>query len=147
MVYLCLPVSVTSANRRSLFTTITNAAFYEVLCEDAEGHQTNWTVNRNAKPGDEVLLYVCAPVSAIVAFAVIETAPELCEDPGSEWCGSYFADMHSLTMLEEPITRARLLAEFPGWKYWKQPRLSALVPPEFIEPLRRLITLQKAAAA
>lgn len=136
---------MTNAKPRSLLTTITNAAFYEILREDAEEHQTNWTVNRHAKPGDEILLYVCAPVSAIVAIGIIETVPELCEYPSSEWFRSYFADIHSLMMLEVPLTRAFLCAEFPAWRYWKQPRLSALVPPEFAEPIRRLITPQKVA--
>jgi hypothetical protein len=146
MVYLCLPVSVTTNKPRALFTTITNAAFYEVLREDAESHQTNWTVNRHAKPGDEVLLYVCAPVSAVVAIGVIETVPELCEDPGSEWFGSYFADIHSLVMLEVPLTRTFLCAEFPTWRYWKQPRLSCLVRPEYASRLRELLTSERVAA-
>lgn len=113
------------------WTTITNVSYYETLKEDAGEGETTWSINRGARAGDQVLLYVCAPVSAIVARAELSTAPWLDNDPTSEWFRTYFADMHGLRMLNHPLTRVALLHEFPDWGYWKQPRNSAKVPPEF----------------
>ena len=105
--------------KRALFTTITNVGYYETIREDAQETATNWTISRHARPGDDVLLY---------------------DDPGSEWLGSYFADMHSLRMLDRPIKRTDLRVAFPDWRYWKQPRSSVRVPDEYVEPLRTAIS-------
>jgi addiction module HigA family antidote len=53
------------------FTTITNVGYYYSIIEDAQTGETVWTINKNARSGDTVLLYVCAPVSAIVATATV----------------------------------------------------------------------------
>jgi hypothetical protein len=124
---------------KAIYATPSNAAFYQTLLEDAVEGETNWTVNRHARRGDVMLLYVCAPVSAIVARATLATDPELNDDPACEWFGSYMADMHSLTMLAEPITRAALLRDFPQWGYWKQPHNSARVPKDYEAPLLRIL--------
>jgi hypothetical protein len=124
---------------RSLFTTSTNPAYYGSLVEDAAEQVTNWTISRHARPGDDVVLYVTAPISAIVAVATVETEPELCEDPRSEWLGKYFADMHSLRMLARPIERLSLRRAFYEWRYWKQPRQSVRVPDQYVEGLRALL--------
>jgi hypothetical protein len=113
------------------FTTITNVAYYETLKADAGEGDTNWTINRHAKRGGQVLLYVCAPVSAIVAVAEVSDSPEREDDPTSEFIGLYFSNMHGLRMLAEPITRNMLLAAFPAWGYWKQPRTGVKVPVEY----------------
>lgn len=121
------------------FTTITNIAYYETLIEDAGEGETNWTINRNARRGDRVLLYVCAPVSAIVAIAEVSDTPVQETNPSSEWRGLYFSNMHGLRMLEKPITRAKLLVAFSTWGYWKQPRTGVQVPAEFIPTLNELL--------
>ena len=101
-----------------IFTTITNFAYYESLKADSLEGNTEWTINKHAKIGDRVLLYVCAPLSAIVATAVVCEAPYLDEDVNSEWLGSYFAEMNQLTMLDAPIPRRHMLKIFPNWRYW-----------------------------
>ena len=110
------------------YTTITNADFYETLKNDAQIGETQWTINKNARSGDSVLIYVCAPISAIVATAVVSDDPFENEDINSEWFGSFFALMENLQMLKKPITRKELFWEFPHWRYWTQPRNSVLVP-------------------
>jgi hypothetical protein len=127
--------------KRRIYTTITNQEFYELLKEGAEQGTTNWTINQNAQVGDIVCLYVKAPTSAIVAVAIIETKPELCENPQSPWFGSYFAEMHSLYMLTEPMTRDFLIEAFPIWRYWRQPRTSSRVPDPFVNRMADLIKL------
>jgi hypothetical protein len=121
------------------FVTVSNAEFYDVLREDSDEGETNWTVSRHARRGDRVLLYICAPISAIVAVATISTDVELNDDPSSEWFGHYMADMHSLRMLAEPITRAALIEWLPSWGYWKQPRNSLQVPEQFLPILEEVL--------
>jgi len=123
-----------------LYTTITNVAYYETLREDARDGETRWTVNRHVRAGDQVILYVCAPVSAIVAVGEAEIDVELEEDPASPWMGRWFADLDGLRMLERPITRAELMRAFPAWGYWRQPRQSVAVPGEYVVELERLLT-------
>jgi hypothetical protein len=124
---------------KQFHVTISNAEFYEILKEDAEQGMTNWTINAKARVGDEVLLYICAPVSAIVARATIATEPQIEEDPASVWCGKHMADMHSLMMLDTPITRQKLIGQFRDWGYWMQPRNSIVVPAYFVKRLERLL--------
>jgi hypothetical protein len=69
----------------SVFTTITNIEYYQSLIDDAVEGETVWSINKNAKVGDLVLLYVCAPISAIVAFASISDEPFLEENINSEF--------------------------------------------------------------
>jgi hypothetical protein len=53
------------------FTTISNQEFHDILLEDAVAGKTNWTVSKYCRPGDRILLYICAPVSAIVATGIL----------------------------------------------------------------------------
>jgi EVE domain len=117
------------------YSTVTNIEYYQAILDDSLEGETNWTINRHARPGDRVLLYVCAPVSAFVAVAEVSAAPVIEEDPGSEFCGKYFAEMHGLRMLETPLKRSDLLAALPDFKYLKQPRQSIEIAPRFIDTL------------
>lgn len=121
------------------YTTVTNPEFYDQIVKDAQAHETDWTINRHARPGDRVLLYVTAPISAIVAQAFIVETPRLEENPESPFVGLYFADMEGLEMLKTPITRDMLLRRFPDWRYWKQPRQSVEVHPMFVSSLDMIL--------
>jgi hypothetical protein len=123
----------------STFTTITNNYFYEILKVDSRAGETDWSINKNAKVGDCVLLYVCAPVSAIVATAVISDDVYLDEDINSTWFGTWFAQMSELKMLDIKVTRHQLRQAFHDWKYWMQPRNSVLVKPEYLPQLEELL--------
>ena len=101
-----------------------------MLKEDSAAGETVWSINRHARVGDRVLLYVCAPVSSIVATATIAEDPYLNEDVNSEWFGTWFAEMNQLNMLDSPLPRRFLIDTFPGWRYWTQPRNSVKVPTE-----------------
>ena len=124
---------------RSTFITVSNAEFYEVLLEDSEQGETNWTISRHARPGDRMLLYICKPISAVVAVCTVATMPEQIDDPTNEWFGSFMADMQSLQMLKEPIERTALIERFPTWGYWKQPRNSVRVPEPYVEQIDSLV--------
>lgn len=123
-----------------LSITPTNAEYYETIQADATGeHSTRWTVRKDCAPGDLVLLYVCAPVQAIVAQGRIASKPELCEDLNHPWYGHYFADIEDLQLLKFPITRQVMRAKFWGWRYWKMPRSPVQVPIEHQEVLAEFV--------
>lgn len=121
------------------FTTITNYEFYQMLLDDAQTGETEWSINKKARSGDIVLLYVCAPVSAIVARAIVSDDPYEMTEINSEWFGTWFAKMEDLTMLEKPLTRSELCDLFPDWGYWKQPRNSIAAPSDYDVKLNCLI--------
>lgn len=114
---------------RATYVTVSNAGYLEVLREDASaGGESNWTLSRHARPGDRVLLYLKAPVSAIVAWGGVASIPMREDDPSSPWHGHFMADLHGISMLPRPIERLSLCVAFPDWRYWKQPRQSVRVP-------------------
>jgi hypothetical protein len=121
------------------FTTISNQEFHEVLIEDAAAGETNWTVSKHCRPGDRILLYICAPVSAIVAVGILASQPEEVTVPSSIWFGHWLADITELRMLDQPLSRQTLLSEFPIWGYWRQPRNSVRVPEEYLPRLELLL--------
>lgn len=126
---------------RDIYVTPSNAEFYEILQEDAAAGETNWTVNKNCRPGDVIALYICAPVSAIVATALIAAPPEKDEDAKSPWLGKYLADMENLQMLDEPLERIFLMKKFTGWKYFSQPRNAVKVPDDIAPALSILLKI------
>lgn len=127
--------------RRDLYITVTNPDFYGRLRENPGLNLIDWTINRHARRGDEVALYVIKPVCAVVAVATLATQPERCGDIKSPWYGHHFVDVHSLRMLKEPVSRDKLLLRLPRWGYPKQMRGSIRVPDEIEPALRMMIRL------
>ena len=129
----------TRPKKRAAFVTPTNHQYYQTIIDDAGECQTNWTLSRHARPGDFILLYVCAPVSAIVAVGVVASKPEEITDPQNPWFGLWQADIEQLELLDIPLLRSFLLEELPDWKYFRMPRNSVRVPDEFFKPLMILV--------
>lgn len=123
------------------YSTVTNIGYYQAILDDSIEGETIWTINRHARPGDRVLLYVCAPVSAFVAVAEVTAPPEIEDDPNSEFQGSYFAPMHGLRLLGVPLKRTDLLELRPDFKYLKQPRQSIEIVPRFADTLNGLLKI------
>jgi hypothetical protein len=121
------------------YTTISNQEFHNVLLEDATVGDTNWMVSKHCRSGDRILLYICAPVSAIVATGILAGQPEEDSDPSSIWFGHWLAHITELEVLTEPLTRQSLILNFPTWGYWRQPRNSVRVPDEYLPRLERLL--------
>lgn len=123
--------------------TITTIDYLPSLEAEARGEfepgDTWWTVNRHVKAGDELYIYVCAPVQAIVAvgLAASDAAPN--DNPQSEFFGGYMAEMENVRMLPKLIPRLALCDAFPEWRYWRQPRQSVRVPAEFVARLAEVI--------
>jgi hypothetical protein len=121
--------------KKATFITVSHADYLGTLLEDASaGGESNWTLSRHARPGDRVLLYLKAPVSAIVAWGRVSSIPIRLDDPSEPWHGHFCADLEALAMTPARVTRESLRAAFPEWRYWKQPRQSVRVPAGY-EPL------------
>jgi hypothetical protein len=124
---------------RRIFTTVTNIEFYDILREDSAQGETNWTVSPHVRHGDLIALYVAAPISSIVAIGEATNDAEEDTDPSSVWFRHSLCDIHNLRMLDKPITRKELLIEIPEWRWPRQPRGPALVPPEYTPLLDALM--------
>lgn len=124
---------------RATWITPSNAIYYEDLVEDCASGETLWSISKHAQCGDRVLLYICAPVMAIVAAATLMADPQLLDAPENEWHGTYMAAMGGLRLLETPISRRLLMQTFPGWRYWLQPHRPSKVRDEFVSGLDVLL--------
>ncbi len=93
-----------------------------------------WTINRHASGGDIALFYVKRPLSAFVAWGVVQSQPVLrTEEP---WKGYYAASISQVRMLPRQVSRVELCARLPQWRYLNLPRKSIAVPDEFFNRLR-----------
>ena len=103
---------------------------------DADGEVT-WTINRHARPGDQVILYLKLPLASFVATGSVESEPEL-EDDG-EYEGHYMADIDLVRMLPAPVHIRDVRKAFPAWGWLQQPRRSTRVPDDIVGPFRKLL--------
>jgi len=124
---------------RATWITPSNASYYKSLVEDCESGETLWSISKHACCGDRVLLYICAPVMAIVATATLTADPQLLDAPENEWHETYMAEMGGLRLLETPIPRSLMMQTFPAWRYWIQPHKSSRVRDEFVPGLDGLL--------
>ena len=129
----------TATRCRATWITPSNPIYYESLVEDCASGETLWSISKHAQCGDRVLLYICAPVMAIVAAATLTADPQLLDAPENEWHGTYMAAMGGLRLLGTPISRALLMQTFPSWRYWIQPHRSSRVRDEFVPGLDGLL--------
>lgn len=89
-----------------------------------------WTINRSALPGDRVVFYMIAPVSAFVATGVVAEVPWVDNDESSGWPGHYRSEMIDIQMLPRQVSLVEAKEQFPKWAFLHQPRRSSPVPAE-----------------
>lgn len=105
-----------------------------------DGDLDLWTVNRNARPGDTVVFYIKAPVSAFVAVGRVHSEPF--EDDGDYgWDGHYMADVSVEHVVDPPLKRTAALEYLPQWKWLKSPQAPARVPDDVEAKLLKLFQL------
>jgi len=88
------------------------------------GRETNWYVPRLTAAGDTVLLYLEAPVSAIVAIGEALSRPKATT---IKW---YEAKIGKVRLLDAPITLAELREMFPDWAWLRSVNMFAYITPE-----------------
>jgi hypothetical protein len=124
---------------RRTFVTSTSEPYLFNLVEDAQMGETNWTLSRHAQKGDRLLLYVTAPVMAIVAEAFVSSQPEMILEADHPYRGSYCADLTGLHIFRNWIARDVLLSKLKGWGWPKQPRQCVQVPDAYVKKLLKLV--------
>jgi hypothetical protein len=88
------------------------------------GSSAFWSAPKLTAAGDTVLLYVDAPISAIIAIGNALTAARPTRD---KW---YEAKIGGLRLLETPIPLPELRAMFPDWAWLQKATMFAYVNPE-----------------
>lgn len=116
----------------------------EAMAATDEG--TNWTVNSQAVVGDQVLFYLSAPLSALVARGTVTSPPKRRNNPRARWYGHYMADIDAITLLPRRIPVRELKAEFPQWRWLLSPIKSSRIPEDIVAPLEALIANVASAA-
>lgn len=103
-----------------------------------DGDRDLWTVNRNAEPGDTIVFYIHAPVSAFVAVGQVHSEPF--EDDGEfGWDGHYMADVSVTHVVDPPLKRTVALRHLPEWRWLRSPQAAARVPENVEERLLELL--------
>lgn len=88
------------------------------------GKSAFWSAPKLTVPGDTVLFYVDAPISAIIAIGKALTSARPTRD---KW---YEAKVGRVRLLDSPIPLAELRAKFPDWAWLQKARMFAYVNPE-----------------
>lgn len=108
----------------------------EELCNT--GGHAFWTVNHNAEPGDTIVFYIHAPVSAFVAVGRVHGEPF--EDDGEfGWDGHHMADISVEHVVDPPLKRTVALDHLPEWRWLNSPQAAARVPENVEERLLELL--------
>ncbi len=121
---------------------------FTALGNETDGHGTQlrecvaktmdgWTINRNARPGDQVLFYLIAPQSSFVATGTVRSQPRLITS--GRWKDSYWTDIDINTMIEPEVSRQTILTRFPSWGWMRMLIRSSRVPPEIEADLLKLL--------
>jgi hypothetical protein len=85
------------------------------------GKSTEWSALKDTKKGSRALIYVEAPVCAVVA-----TADVLCDTFSSEY--GFRTRLGNVRMLPKPVDRYKLQKMFPTWGWPKATRNATYVP-------------------
>jgi hypothetical protein len=96
-----------------------------------------WTINQNARPGDQALFYLIAPRSSFVAIGTVRSQPQLITS--GKWKDSYWTDIDINTMIEPEVSRQTILARFPSWDWMRMPIQSSRVHPEIEVDMLKLL--------
>lgn len=107
----------------------------------AKGGSTRWTINRNAEVGDELLIYLTAPISAFVARGIVSSVPSIDEDLNGDWQEHYMSEIEDVSLVPERVHIKILRARFPEWRWLISPIPSTRVPDEVLDRLRVLVKL------
>ncbi|MBX9791619.1 MAG: hypothetical protein K2Y37_22080 [Pirellulales bacterium] len=94
-----------------------------------------WNINKHAKRGDRLIIYVTRPRSAFVASAIVKSEIVTCPDIESEFRKKPCVWIDSLRLLKNELTLALAKDHFPGWGFLRSPISSTVVPKEIVDQL------------
>lgn len=115
-----------------IFIVQGSACYLPTLIEESisppENGEMLWTCPRTVRAGDVMLIYLLAPVSAIVARAEFSGDAFVMDDFDSDWFGKPMASYERVRMFAEPIALHELRLIFPEWHWTHRPQGSVKVP-------------------
>lgn len=100
-----------------------------------------WSALKDSRPGDQVLIYIQRPHSALVAKAEV-LAKSVKGKPGDY---AYRAKVGKFELLPNRVGIEALKKEFPGWAWLKMPRGKAIVPAQYADRLWKLVHQKRAS--
>ncbi len=98
------------------------------LKEIGAGESNWWTINKEARPGDQIVFYMKRPLSEFVAVGVVDSDPWFIDDEANDWFGHYAVDVSDVAMLPHAVSIVHARQRFPSWGWLRQPRRSTRVP-------------------
>lgn len=111
-----------------------NGDFLYVHMLIRDGGTTNWSCMKDDQPGDDVLIYIREPWSAMLAKAKVIGKPYRGDPAVTDW--DYLTKLGHFEMLpNQTLTIPGLKRVFPKWKWLKYPRAHAHVPAEIANEL------------
>lgn len=121
-----------------------NVDFFKNHEEQSVAEQWFWSVPKDAKVGDEALVYLTAPESRIVGKVLITGEPffhygnTMFDNPKTR--DKWMAEIHAVAYYEprSELTMRGLRSLFPEWPWLSYPRSATKIPAEFIGPLLEL---------
>lgn len=127
--------------QRQIYVVLGNPKYHldDLRLDAKENQPTIWTINKNARAGDEVLFYFVRPQSAILAKGKLLKDAYLDDDPNSDWYGFFLGEIGGLEFLNVPVAIQMLRSEFASWRWLKSPIKSSKVPEDCAGDLLRII--------
>lgn len=104
------------------------------------GISTTWSCPKGAQVRDNVLIYIAAPISQVVATAKVIRSSRPGAEVNSDW--RYVGVIGPIRLLSSPISLAELRTLCPGWAWLRYPRAYAYVPEAETKTLRERAQLK-----
>jgi hypothetical protein len=83
------------------------------------GEKEDWTVNRNARPGDRLLFYLIAPAKYVHAVGTVMTKPKI--RGSGPWKGHHCCDVIVDRVVSEPLRLSVLRKSLRAWGFTRRP--------------------------
>lgn len=134
-----------------LFIVQGSSDHLESLNEEALNYEPDfemcWTCPATVKKGDKMLIYLLAPISAIVGEATFTSDAFQMNDTESEWFGKKMATYDFVKIYQEPISLHELRTLFPEWHWTQRPQGAVKIPEKaelnLVKPFQELIYLRQ----
>lgn len=130
-------------NDKTFYILLGGAEHHRFFTNNADysDQQWFWTVPKTARRGDLALVYLCAPVSAIVGSVEITAEPFYNVDMFPAWKDNWMAEIGRVRYARSrPELGIKGLRElFPDWGWLRYPRGKARIPAEIVPALLKLI--------
>lgn len=106
---------------------------------------TWWSVNPKVAKDDRVIVYLRAPMSAIVAMGTV-LDDHTVSGAKHGWPGHQLSHVRFEKLFDPPVPIAAVQEALPDWGWPKMPRTEAHIPDQYVAPLLHLLHVKMQAA-